>query len=260
MNEAAKINVDISVSLIAIGITLLLCCLGVWSYKNVTGYTEVKFYKNVDKCGVSTEKIFRSRRTSRHRHSRYSYYVTVITEDEDISFAHQNCRKEYYDGFQRYLGQTVPLTFYETKEGRIFPVYIYGCDAKTAEKIYRELDRPTMWYLYYEASLLLGLSLISAGIKAKRTGERYMKSPAPKTPQEVRVSQGMADQLDRLAAQNPYKYGGVRGVKANPHMTEAAKQDESQDKDELTAAEKAALLQEFDELMASGRFKDKDRY
>lgn len=197
MNEAQRINNDIGRSNTRAGLIVLGIVLVVFLYNSLTGYVKVTKDDTYDNCTVNTWH-------EQHRNSKggtYNvYYMRIYQEvskhdvfdfselyknedklSEDIYDQAQTIEENelfygrvpylYYSKFNDYNSNKV--TMFKTDWGRSFPVYKQNCSAAEAEREYRRLDPPTLWYTAYGAGILLGLILLSCGKNAKRTANNY---------------------------------------------------------------------------------------
>lgn len=159
-------------SFLSVGIIVLILTAGLFLYKSFTGYEKVAFYKTVEGCTVKLDK-----HVTRGRNAHTYYYVTVDCPQENMHF-HSVVSYSYYNAFRSYRLDRV--TFYTNENNMYFPTYMLNCDAKEAEREYRQIYAPLFWYILYSLGLLIGLANVSMGIKARRASNNYEEvRPAP---------------------------------------------------------------------------------
>ncbi len=241
MNEAAKLNSGFAVRYLSTGAAFIIMAVLLFVYKNYTGYSDVEFYRTVYNCTVETRT--ETVRTYSTRHRRYTtyYYVKVINEEENLKITTSGS-KEYYRHFllmdQR---ENNTVTFYKDKYGKAFPVYQINCNEKEAERIYRQINPPIMWYMLFGILAMIGAVFVIIGLGSNRVAARYMNKNDPYNfkRRTDRTSSQMSAELDELIKNKNSVYNS----------------EDSGEK--LTQAQKQELLDEFDELAKQDKYKYK---
>lgn len=202
MNEAARMNGDMSRSYLKIGIIVLLVTAVIFIGKTLVGYERVTYYATMDNCTVTTK----AKTVRMSRGNRTFYYVRVthlkgagdvsidfdklydLDEDYDIyNDSIEDSEEEllfycevpysYYKKFENYHNGTV--TFYKDTDGIYYPVYSVDCTRAEAEHAYRQLAPPYGWYLLYALALMFGLLCFYLSIHAKRASDTYNELTTP---------------------------------------------------------------------------------
>ncbi|MBR1864680.1 MAG: hypothetical protein IJ806_11405 [Ruminococcus sp.] len=167
MNEAERINRQFSKSFLRNGIIILTALLLLFVYKSVKGYEKVTEFKTVAGCSIKTEiKVIHN---SKGRDSNV-YYVTVDCPQESLHFK-ASVTKSYFRAFQNYRADYV--SFFKNENGQYFPTYRLNCSLHEAEREYRAIEEPILWYILYGVILVIGLINVSVGLSARRTKQNY---------------------------------------------------------------------------------------
>ena len=221
MNAAEEVNQSLNRSLFKAGVVIIAITVVIFLVKSVFGYTNVTKVDTFNDCKVHvfTEEI-RSVRVTRGK----MYFIQIDHKENkelDVDFGKIYEDPENYNVFKEtektdsnnneyvtiYSG-SIPywvyrkfrdynsgkVTFYKTSWGRAFPVYNPSCGKAEAERVYRRLDPPVLWYILYIIGFGIGFSLIKGAKKSKRAADNYSDGKVYEAPfQFESVEDAMAE-------------------------------------------------------------------
>lgn len=176
MNEVYDINKNIGRSFLKTGIVILSVTLALFVVNSIKGYTKVSMLKTIDNCTVRTHYT--------HANGVSNYYTEVRQFDEDSkgwkTVYDGNVGYFYYARMKRYTSSRI--TLYETSWGEKFPVFKVDCNKWEAERAYRKLRPPIIWYAVYGIGLAAGFSFCWMGRAGKKSADNYKDKTVYETP------------------------------------------------------------------------------
>lgn len=203
MNAAADVNRELSGFFKKAGLSLIILTLVIFSYKSLSGYTEIKPFKTYENCSIitnkSTEGITNSNisvyqiKIKKENTERVSESENTYIEGEEYEIGNAfsvndkstNSKNSDYlfneivphSYYKQFTDKTnARVKFYITSNGRTFPVSSEYCTISQAKKEYQKLDPPTSWYIAYGVGILAGCIMLIMSRNILKTAVKYEES------------------------------------------------------------------------------------
>ena len=192
MNIHSELHKSLSHSFLRYGIIILAVIGGIFFYKDRTGYTTVTKVTTIQNCRVTTSEAQEPFRTNK------TYFLSVFTREEETTDEEDTVSEEHDNNKNTLSVKSVQnetlifecvapqafvkhfvnydndfLTIYRAEDGKEFPVYTADADETEAEREYRKIRVPYIWYTLYIVGAALGIFCLYHSIRLAKVAANY---------------------------------------------------------------------------------------
>lgn len=179
MNKTYNINQGLSRSFLRAGIVIIIVVLALLVMNTIRGYGRVHKLRTLDNC-----KVYTSVETAGELISHPSWKLKIVQQNTDTeeweTVFESYVRHGFYQGFEEY--DLSDVTFYETGWGQIFPVCRLNCSDKEAEREYRKMNPPILWYFFYWMGFVSGVICCCIGSSGRDPAKNYIDNTVYEVP------------------------------------------------------------------------------